>query len=317
MKAAVAVGTVLLLLGGVLVGSGLLLAVRLAGAPAGEAEALPTVAPTADASPVGELPPAPVLMTTPAPTPTPRSTAGLELEIAGLVGQAGAEAGVSLIELAGGDPVSWSLDGDQAFVAASTYKLPLLMMEAQNVAAGKVGPDDQLCYDAGDWEDGYYSDYEPGSCFSRADLERRVGIDSDNTAAHILVRYDGGAEALNAYARAHGATQSAFYDPNVTTSSDLARLWQNEAQGSAGGAHAQAYLYPLLTHTSYEEGIPAGVPPSTTVVHKIGDLDSEVNDAALVLNGPRGSYVLVVCTDGGSWQLIAQVAQAVSQFEAS
>jgi beta-lactamase class A len=316
MKAAVALGAVLLLLGAASAGSGLLLAFRLADPPSGQAEALPAVASTAETSPAGELPPAPALVASQAPTPTPRSTAGLELQVAGLAGEAGAEVSVSLVELAGGDPVSWSLDGDQPFVAASTYKLPLLMLEAQNVAAGTASPDDQLCYDPGDWEDGYYSDYEPGSCFTRAELEHRVGIDSDNTAAHILVRYDGGADALNAYAHAHGATESAFYDPNVTTSSDLARLWQNEAQGSAGGAHAQAYLYPLLTHTSYEQGIPAGLPPSTTVVHKIGDLDSDVNDAALVLNGPRGSYVLVVCTDGGSWQLIAQVAQAVSQFEA-
>jgi beta-lactamase class A len=315
VKVRVAVGVLLLLVGAGSVGAGLTLGLSTDVASLGQAVADPAGVPTTEPSPTGPLPPAPILAATPAPTPTPRSAADLEAEVSSLLTQAGAEGGVSLVELAGGAPVSWSLDGDQTFVAASTYKLPLLMEEAQNVAAGRAGPNDQLCYDIGDWEDGYYSDYEPGSCFTRAELERRVGIDSDNTAARILVRYDGGAAALNAYARAHGATESAFYDQNVTTSNDLARLWQNEAQGSAGGVRAQAYLYPLLTHTAYEEGIPAGVTPSTTVVHKIGDLDSEVNDTALVLNGPRGSYVLAVCTDGGSWELIAQVSQLVSQFE--
>jgi beta-lactamase class A len=274
---------------------------------AGEAvTAQPTLAESTPATPD------PIL----APTPAPRSPASLEAQVSQLLRQGGASGGVSLVELTGAASTSWSLDGDQSFLAASTYKLPLLMEEAQNITAGHASPNDQLCYEAGDWEDGYYSDYQPGDCYTRAELERRVGADSDNTAARILVRYGGGTAALNAYARAHGATESAFYDPNETTSNDLARLWVNEARGSAGGARAQAYLYPLLTRTAYEQGIPAGVPAGTTVVHKIGGLGSELNDAALVLAGPRGPYVLTVCIERGSWQLIAQVAQAVSRFEA-
>jgi hypothetical protein len=50
-------------------------------------------------------------------------------------------------------------------------------------------------------------------------------------------------------------------------------------------------------------------------------LDGEVNDAALVPNGPRGAYVLVVMTDGpggdAGWSLVSQVSQAVWRFELS
>lgn len=254
---------------------------------------------------------------TPAPAaPTPRSFAPLENQVTHLLDSAGVVAGgVSFTELASGQ--SWALNGDESFVAASAYKLPLLMLDAQDVASGNASPTDELCYDASDWEDGYFGDYEEGACYTRAELDRRAGIYSDNTAAHMLVRYDGGADRLNAYARALGATESAFYDPNTTTSSDLARLWQAEAGGKAGGSHAQAYLYPLLTNTVYEDGIPAGVGAGITVVHKVGILDDVLNDAALVEAGPRGAYVLAVCTEGGSWQLIARVASAVAQFEAS
>lgn len=249
------------------------------------------------------------------PEPAARSFTALETEVAQVLDSAGVAGGVTLIELSSGQ--SWSLNGDQSFVAASTYKLPVLMKDAEDIAAGRASPNDALCYDPGDWEDGYFYDYEAGTCFTRGELDRRAGIYSDNTAAHILVRYEGGPGALNAYVRAHGATESAFYDPNSTTSNDLARLWQAEAQGWAGGAAAQAYLYPLLTHTEYEDGIPAGLPSGETVVHKVGFLDGVLNDAALVEGGPRGSYVLAVVTDGGSWQLIADVAQVVAQFEAS
>ena len=246
---------------------------------------------------------------------------GLRKAVDQLLNDADASGGVSLIELAGPGPQSWSYQGGMQFVAASTYKLPLLMLDAQNVAAGRVHGTDMLCYQDGDWEDGFYSDYQDGTCLSRAQLGHRIGRESDNTAAHILIRYDGGASSLNSYALAHGARGSAFYDPNTTTSDDLARLWANEANGHAGGRQAQQYLYPMLTHTAYEQGIPAGIPGKTPVVHKIGILGGFVNDAALVQRGPAGAYVLAICTEGqggdAGWTVLAGISRAVWQFESS
>src|SRR5439155_16488960 len=122
-------------------------------------------------------------------------------------------------------------------------------------------------------EDGWYDDYSSGRCFTRQELARRVGQTSDNTAAHILVRYLGGSPALDAYVRAHGATASKFWIPNTTTAADLGRLWRDEAGGNAGGPAAQAWLYPLLTDTVFEDGIPAGLPGSEVVAHKVGEID--------------------------------------------
>jgi beta-lactamase class A len=301
-------GAICLLLGTAALLGGAILSDQRAPQPTGvaaEAAAAPSATPSPSEAPTA----------TPAPTPTPRSFTALQAQVAGLIQSAGADGGVSLIEPGTGQ--TWSLNGDRSYVAASTYKLPLLMEEAQDIAAGTAHTSDQLCYESDDWEDGWFTDYAPGDCYTRGELDQRVGEYSDNTAAHILVRYDGGGDALNAYARAHGATESEFWDPNVTTTNDLARLWRDEAAGHAGGTPAQQILYPLLTHTAYEDGIPAGVPAGTTVVHKIGILDGELNDAALVLNGPRGAYILTVCTEGADWSLIANVSKAVAQFEAS
>jgi beta-lactamase class A len=253
--------------------------------------------------------------------PTRAGFDALQRTVVQLLSAASATGGVTLAELGGSNPQGWSLNGDQQFTAASTYKLPLLMQEAQNVAAGRWHGTDNLCYQDGDWEDGYYSDYQDGLCMSRSQLEHRVGLNSDNTAAHMLVRFGGGTAALNRYAQAHGAKASAFYDPNTTTANDLARLWVDEATERAGGRAAQQYLYPILTHTSYEDGIPAGVPAGTTVVHKIGVLDGVVNDAALLPRGPHGAYVLAICTQGPSgdagWKLLADISRTVWQFEAA
>ncbi len=286
--------------------------------------AAPVVVPTAlppspAATPEPSPPPAPV--PTPLPTPVPRSTAGLDAQVAQLARAAGARTGVALIELGGSQPLTWSYQGDASFTAASTYKLPLLMDQAQLLAAGSARPGDELCFTDADWEDGWFADYADGSCFSRQQLASRVGQQSDNTAAHMMVDSIGGGGALNAYAAGHGATESQFYDPNLTTANDLARLLADEASGRAGGAAAQQWLYPLLTHTAYEAGIPAGTPAGTTVVHKIGILDGEVNDAAFVPNGPHGAYVLVVMTDGpgggAGWDLVAAVSRTVWSYEAS
>ena len=232
----------------------------------------------------------------------------------------GASVGMTLVELGGTDPVGWSVNGGEVFTAASTYKLAALMLEAENIAEGKTDPNGVVCFQPDDYESGWFDDYAVGACLTRNELALRAGIYSDNTAGHMLVRDVGGAGALNAWAASVGATSSEFFSANTTTSSDLATLWDFEALGDLGGAAAQSWLYPMLTGTRTESGVPAGV-AGVTVVHKTGTIDLVDNDAALVTSGPDGAYVLVVMTDGlgdaAGWQLIASISAAVWQFEAA
>jgi hypothetical protein len=277
---------------------------------------LPTVTPSPTALPS----PSP----SPSPTPLPDRTAAfkkLAADLNKIAAAGGARASVSLIEFEGTAPTTlWSLNGNTSWQADSTYKLPLLMANAQGIASGKYKGTDSLCYKSSDYETGWYDDYVPGKCFTRNVLATRVGRYSDNTAAHILVRYLGGAAALNTFARSMGATTSKFFLPNTTTSADLARLWGSEATGAAGGAAAQTWLYPLLTKTYWESGIPAGTPRGP-VVHKVGYNGKSINDAAFVENGPYGAYALAICTYGpgsaAGWMVVSNLAKRVWQFEAA
>jgi beta-lactamase class A len=240
------------------------------------------------------------------------------LTVDALIAASGGVAGVTVVELGGTAPLSWSVNGDQVFTAASTYKLAALMLEAENIATGKTDPNGSVCFEADDYESGWFDDYAVGVCFTRTELAVRAGIYSDNTAGHMLVRDVGGAGVVNAWAASIGATSSQFFEGNTTTSVDLAALWDAEAQGEIGGAAAQAWLYPLLTGTRTESGVPAGV-SGVAVVHKTGTIDLVENDAALVTSGPDGAFVLVVMTDGlggtAGWQLIAGISAAIWQFE--
>jgi beta-lactamase class A len=238
-----------------------------------------------------------------------------------LVASSGGSVGVTLVELTGTTPLAWSFNGESVFTAASTYKLAALMMEAESIASGSTDPNGLVCYQESDYESGWFDDYTDGNCYTRNELALRAGLYSDNTAGHMLVRDVGGADALNAWAAAIGAKQSVFFTDNTTTSNDLATLWVAEAAGKLGGAPAQSWLYPLLTNTATEAGIPAGVASRSAVVHKTGTLDDVENDAALVAGGPKGAYVLTVMTAGlagdSGWQLISSVSSTVWTFEAS
>jgi beta-lactamase class A len=281
--------------------------------------------------------PKPVAHTSPRPAPRPLKVSTTQSVAAGLTtvlqpsafdrlrsdlvaiaGQSGAQVGISLEELSGRGRQTFSLNGGQGFYAASEYKLPLLMAEAQQVASGQVSPGDSLCFDPSDGEDGWFQDYEPGSCFSRADLVSRAGLYSDNTAARILVRYLGGAAALNGYAHAAGMVNTTLWDPNTTTPDDLTAIWVKEALGGLGGPGAQGWLYPNLTHTAAEAGIPAGVPAGARVVHKTGDMYGTENDAADVSDGSV-HYVLAVCISGldevSGWNLIQRISARIWQYE--
>jgi beta-lactamase class A len=255
-----------------------------------------------------------------APMAAARDSAPLVAALQQLVADSGASVSVTVVELGGVDRLTWSLDGGAVFTAGSTYKLVALMMEAQSIASGSTDPNGLVCYQDSDYEAGWFDDYAPGECFTRNELASRAGQQSDNTAGHMLVRDVGGVDALNAWAASVGATDSAFSDPNTTTAADLAALWTAEADGSLGGSSAQAWLYPLLTGTTTEAGVPAGVSGST-VVHKTGAIDAVENDAALVTAGPDGAYVLIVMTDGlggaAGWGLIASISAAVWQTEQS
>jgi beta-lactamase class A len=261
---------------------------------------------------------------TPAPPVTtvlsPSAFDQLRSDLETIATRSGANLGISLQELSGPRRNTVSLNGNQSFYAASTYKLPLLMAEAQQVASGQTSPSDVLCFDPSDAEDGWFDDYEVGSCFTRDELALRAGRYSDNTAAHILVRYLGGPDALNSYAKSIGMTASALWVPNTTTPDDLTAAWVDEALGRLGGSAAQRWLFPVLTHTANEDGIPSGLPASATVVHKVGTMYGTENDAAYIVDGPI-TYVLSVSVDGldeaAGWSLIAQISARIWQYELS
>ena len=72
----------------------------------------------------------------------------------------------------------------------------------------------------------------------------------------------------------------------------------------------------LLLATTYQDEIPAGLPPGTPVAHKTGAISGTLHDAAIVYPAGRAPYILVVLTRGipdqpTAQRLIADLARLV------
>src|SRR5256712_13306535 len=104
---------------------------------------------------------------------TPSAFDARQADLQAIGAQSGARVGISLQELSGPRRNTYSLNGNQSFYAASAYKVPLLMAEAQQIAYGQAKGSDVLCFDPTDAEDGWFDDYDDGSCFTRNELALR------------------------------------------------------------------------------------------------------------------------------------------------
>src|SRR4051794_15720139 len=80
-------------------------------------------------------PPAPVAGAAKA---SKRNFDALNQAVLKLVQSSRGNVGVTLVELGGTSPARWTLNGGSKVDAASTYKLPAMMLEAQAIAAGKA-----------------------------------------------------------------------------------------------------------------------------------------------------------------------------------
>jgi len=202
---------------------------------------------------------------------------------------------VALTELSGSDE-HISIDGDVPITTASTYKLFVAYSTILSIEAGNWS-----------WTDVTSTGQDVATCF---DL---MIEDSDNDSAIALLQHLGNA-TVQADAAKAGATNTVFLDDDITsTANDEALLLSKLETGTLPIAvdDAQKWLSAMEAN-EYRDGIPAGL--STMVVaDKVGFLDELLHDAAIVYS-PKGTYVLVVLTDGATWPDIAALA---TQIEAS
>jgi beta-lactamase class A len=103
---------------------------------------------------------------------------------------------------------------------------------------------------------------------------------------------------------------------NTTTAYDLMLLLRLIAENKFKSKRACEKMVEILTGQRFNEGIPAGLPTSTRVAHKTGDITKHNHDAGIVYPLDGKPYVIVVLTKGivshkRSSKLIADISHIV------
>lgn len=271
---------------------------------------------------------APPLKTTPVP---------LRDRVEALIKPSGADVAVVFRTLDGRDELA--IGPDNVFHAASTMKVPVMIELFRQAEAGQLSLDEQLpvknefhsivdgsVYQLSVGDDSDAAVYGAiGKTMSLRQLCEAMITVSSNFAANLLIERVGvenvrktvsrlGAGGMNVL---RGVEDQKAFDKgmnNTTTARALAILMQKIAAGQAVSPTADKQMLAILERQTFNDAIPAGLPPGTLVAHKTGNITKIHNDAAIVY-GPR-PYVLVVLVRGiedekQSAALIASISRVV------
>jgi len=269
---------------------------------------------------------------------TPAGGAGpLESRLREIIASSGAEVSVAYRTLDGRSEVL--IDPDRSFHAASTMKVPVMIELFAQASEGRLSLADTLAVhnEFRSIVDGSLYRLSEGDDSDRevhAALGRTLTLQalcelmirrSSNFATNLLVDRLGveriqatvvrlGADGMRVM---RGVEDGKAFEKglnNSTTARALLTLFEKLARKEAVDPQSDAIMLEILKGQQFTEGIPAGLPPGTTVAHKTGNITRIHHDAGIVY-GPR-PYVLVLLVRGmedrkASGAIIAELSRTV------
>ena len=267
------------------------------------------------------------------------SLAGAERRIENRIHASHADVAVFFHPLAGGS--EWSRKPDDAFPAASTMKIPVMIELFHQAQQGKLTLDDPLLIhnefyslaDGSPFQLNPDTDFEPelykseGQTRTLRQLCELMITMSSNLAANLLIKKLGveniratvhslGADGMNVL---RGVEDNKAYESgiiNTTTARGLEILLTAIAEGKAVDPASSRQMVEILKRQHFNEGIPSGLDPTIPVAHKTGKLAAAHHDAAIVY--AARPFVLVILSRGltdlkGSSALLGDISRAFYQ----
>lgn len=150
------------------------------------------------------------------------------------------------------------------------------------------------------------------------------GMDAEQSLRQMIVDSDDMAwQSFNDYLTHGGLARYAHsigfndYDPDTDsfTTADLAMLLNKLHDRQLLNSADRSLLLGYMGTANYRDFIVAAVPKNDKVYHKIGLVDDQVNDAAIITHGSK-SLALVIFTNGNqsyNWDKRAQLFQAITK----
>ena len=228
----------------------------------------------------------------------------------------------------------YSRNRDVPFVAASLFKVVVMVSVFEQEAAGTLRRDEALP-GWGTIADALFAMIVHSDNGSSVVLIDRVGgIDVVNETANRLglnhTRLDVGAgwvedlpqEASRDSTResiqqgkAFVADSAAGATVDVTTPDDMARFFRLLLGGQVVNADASKAMLELLAQQEIRDRLPVLLPPNTVLAHKTGNLPSVIHDAGIIAT-PAGPLIVAALAEampaeGRAFEVIQQLALVV------
>jgi beta-lactamase class A len=271
------------------------------------------------------------------PDVSPASGTPVRAGVERLIAASGADVAVAFKTLDGRDELM--IRPDDEFHAASTMKVPVMIELFRQAHAGTLRLDaavtvtnqfhsivDGSPYKLNLGDDSDVEVYKRvGGTMSYRELCEAMITVSSNLAANLLIERLGAkniqrtTDALGAGGMQvlRGVEDQKAFDRglnNTTTARALATLMEKIARGEAGDRASTDEMVAILERQTFNDRIPAGLPPGVKIAHKTGDITKIRHDAAIVF-APR-PFVLVVLVRGiedgkKADALIASIARTI------
>jgi beta-lactamase class A len=260
-----------------------------------------------------------------------------EAELRQVIATSGAEVALAMRTVDGRSTVL--IDPDKPFHAASTMKVPVMFELFRQAHAGKLKLDDHLpirnefhsivdgtVYRLSEGDDSDKAIYAAvGTTLTLRQLCEAMITVSSNFATNLLIEKLGvdnvrrtvsalGGDAMEVL---RGVEDQKAFDRglnNTTTARALLALFEKLARSEVVDAASDAEMVAMLKRQAFNDAIPAGLPPGTTVAHKTGSITRINHDAGIVYAArPYVLVILVRGVDDGkiSSALMAQLSRLV------
>ncbi len=279
----------------------------------------------ASAKPVSPTP-ITLFKTSPSPvsaSPTIAQSTGLQEVVQSALDGTSGTYGVYVKDMATGE--TYAQDEHHVFVSGSLYKLWVMAVVYQQIAAGNLHLDDVLSKDAADLNaefaiDPDLADQTSGPItYSVKDALYQMITISDNDSA-LLLTDKVGLSKIAAFLRTNGLAESAVGingENPTTTASDIGHFFEKLYSGNLGTSDTTQAMIDLLKQQKLNEKIPLNLPEDLEVAHKTGEMDDFSHDAGILFIDGHPTIVVVLSqtddTDAANSR-IAAISQAVYQY---
>lgn len=210
------------------------------------------------------------------------------------------------------DNEEFGINDEDEFTAASTIKVPLNLYLYEKIKSGNVNPDGILSYRKEDYETGTgIIQYQSlGKKYTIRDLSKLSIEVSDNVAANMLFRFLG-AYNVKGFMRQKGA--KVVYDVKNTSSPKdmglyMKLVYEFYKENSTIGNELMNYFL----NTEFNDRLPALLPKTVKVAHKIGTQVKVLNDVGVVF--AEKPYIVSVMTDNIDEDEAANVIANISKI---